>query len=790
MIKLYSYRLALVSSVFFRSSSSYSSLNLLIIVCFFSGTGKTFTLHAISEIFSKHSCLRQVNAQVVIYKNDLVDAFKKYRVETYTVCRFLMLTFNIPDFYKYKALESQVNSSLSLNQFLLMFVNLLRTADYPHQRDGTKYFIIIDEYTIINKTFLIIVILLAKRLNVGVLICGDRDQLQTIRDSKHTRSKTSFDTISQLADHTYYLDTNERCSNTEYNDFIRLLSCYSSDRFIDNFAQALIYAALPTKINSTTQFTDLHLCATHFELARLQHKFVCEEKIPVSFYYIFLKKDSLQRYYDLILDENLRIEEIVGNRMPTYDQPARVMRRLPCGLFEPIVLRNYLESGNVPGKFVPYLTLKIGALYYYSVHREDSIVRLISIHWESDPDNTFGSDYLVVETITESNKSSQFIVTKCICNDVMFKLHQQYICGKDESNTAIPIPGPNIYNFPLYPINFITNHKVQGCTVLSKIDINLEKVNYRGMYVSLSRVRDPEQISNICFSSGTNISMFVTSIINVPELCELNFHDPRAILPMEVLQKRVIMDNYFIYNIKDYSYELLAVLSEFFSATSVERKREIRQWLVDRFGTTSEMTLLQKPALTDAKKVQEEYEKSESILTAIINKKNIIWSIAMLSVDPTDRACLIKCLIDICPDFILTGTAAVADRTTSGLVIDKLCNTENVCSSSESLKNYILRNARQDCFANSESELFLRQVNENVSLVARTKLQKRIYTMIENNELTEDSLVALIDKIEADPRYIDDDETSSRMRSKRTEEKNLKITANPIFVLNKRQKKH
>lgn len=752
-----------------------------------------------------------VEPRVVIYKHDLLSAFKDYRLEINTVCRFMMTTFRIPDFYKYKALESQINSSLSLSQFLLMFVRLLRCANLPLNEGGPKNYIIIDEYTIIPKIFLIIVIIVAKKLNIGVLVCGDRDQLQTIRDSKHTRSQTSFDTISQLADDIFYLDTNERCSNPTYNEFIRLLSQYSTDRSIDLFAQALIYAMLPTKINSTAQFTDLHLSATHQELARLQHKFVCEEKLPVSFYYIHLNDEALRTYYTRAAEEGTAIELVGGVGEGANLQPEgarRVMRRLECGLFEPILLRDYLESGNIPGKFLPYLTLKIGSLYYHEDHSEQCIVRLLEIHAQDEPENNYGAEYLVVENLSHNATcdSQKFIVTKCFNEKVMFKPHYDHLLGRDDSGSdVLPIPNPSVYNYPLYPINFITNHKVQGCTVLSNIDVNLEKVNYRGMYVSLSRVRDPQQISNITFSSGTNISMFITTIINVPELCDINFHDPTSLLPVSVLRERIIDQNYQIYQTNDYSHEMLSSLSEFFNTTDTARKHEIRNWMINRMLYPQQYkvdtSLLSKPAVVDANYALDAYEKSESILTCIINNQELLWSVAKLSLEASDLACMIKALIDTSPDFLscASGSANASGRNTAGLFIDRFCGTDNACPMNETLLAFILRNAKRDCYAiynqalqqQQQHERFIRLVDENdpsVCLVAKTKLQKVLYDMIKEQELTFENMLRLIEQVKHDSSFMSTDEPGEQ------DAIFIKKKSEPVsienFTINKRQRRH
>jgi hypothetical protein len=59
--------------------------------------------------------------------------------------------------------------------------------------------IILDEYTIIPKSLLFVLLAIARRENVGVVICGDKDQLQNIRNTEHSAKNTSFKIASMFA---------------------------------------------------------------------------------------------------------------------------------------------------------------------------------------------------------------------------------------------------------------------------------------------------------------------------------------------------------------------------------------------------------------------------------------------------------------------------------------------------------------------------------------------------------------------------------------------------------------
>nr|WOJ45366.1 DNAhel 2 [Apis mellifera nudivirus] len=432
-------------------------------------------------------------------------------------------------YFQYQALEMQLSGRLTGVEFISSIIALLRRAQLPNMLGSL---VILDEYTVVPKPLLLLILLLLKLHGIGTIVCGDRNQLQNIRNSSHTRV-SSYELVRHLATATFSLDINERCNDAQYNRIIDYVASFSCERRIDEFACSLIAAIFPHQLMGNAVYADTHLAATHRELAHVVHNMVINEKLNTSFYYI--EPSSLTSGAAGLIIVNDRVQ--------------------PNGLLMPQMVKQYIQD-RIPDKFLPYLPLCVGTRYYLFAHSETMQATLKEI--------VSSEEMLVFELFDKRTVQ----VRKCANNDVVFEPHRLELLGGDRGR---------IFNYPIYPANIMTVHKCQGCTIHTKLDLHLTNVTYQGLYVALSRVRDPQQIVRITIPN--TIAHLCSVIVNFPELCSVKRGE---LLNDEILVTR-LNANYILYqpsgnNITIYA----ALIADFFESSDSRRKTELRDILIAR----------------------------------------------------------------------------------------------------------------------------------------------------------------------------------------------------------------
>jgi hypothetical protein len=581
------------------------------------GCGKSFCLKSISYY-------QERNINTIIYKKDLLEVFK-YSSVRYTAARFFMLLFKL-HYKEYVTLTTQLASQMSPIEFMTLFIALLKRSEMPALKESL---IFIDEYTVLPKELLLILLMMVKYHKIGTILCGDKDQLENIHTSVHSKCST-YDVVISFADRVFNLNKNERCSDLEYNKIVNHFAQYSQyDSKLNDFAFAAVAAVFPNQLLTNPSYFNTHLATTHQELANRIHTYVINNGFYVDYYLI---DDSKVRKFKMVecTDETLNppcdddidngnndrkriklynskqpdtnnVNESPSSSEKLHDQQQQQQYQQPIlnekeqqdkeslmlkfrhmsdalNMSMETILRcrngslkitkpleRYVQfdakiSGPKVEKFVPYLPLVIGGKYYVNRHSDYTIGTLVAIN------TVDGSLILKVNDV-------HLIVVKETNKDVIFEQHYDFL--KEDVQGSI-------YSYPIYPANFMSIHKCQGCTVTDNLDLSIEQADYRGLYVALSRVKNADQIKRI--SIQNQASHLLSAIVNFPELIERNM------VTAESLQRRMHDSNYIFYNIKSLNMEEMtnfAILCMMFMQSDTADKRaNIRNDIIKRLTET------------------------------------------------------------------------------------------------------------------------------------------------------------------------------------------------------------
>jgi hypothetical protein len=421
------------------------------------GCGKSFTLLTIATT---------TVGDVVIYKRDLLDMFMM-QMRRFTVCRFGMTIFDV-DFCGWKGLEKTVSSNMTQLEFMLMIAGMLARARLPNLAGSL---VLLDEYTVISKPVLVSILILLESYGIGTLMCGDRNQLQNIFNSRHA-PLSAYELGCSFAKHNFTLKENIRCQNQHYRDIIDMLAEMSSERPLDDNAFAIVSAVFPQQLIAETCYTDTHLAGNHCDLTWLAHMLVIRETIPHAYYLLDMQgtADATQLNHKIIMpdelvlyfEQNKKVDPYTGQQIPWV------------------------------GRFLPYLPLKPGGRYYVHRYSERSVCTLDSVGY-----NDRGEvDVAWVKLDSEPDRLVK--VERENCDAVMFDQHREELL-RNHSEPGKLRRG-HLTNLPLYPANFFTIHKSQGITIAnSPVDLLLASTgtSYRSLYVAMSRVKTQEQISRV-----------------------------------------------------------------------------------------------------------------------------------------------------------------------------------------------------------------------------------------------------------------------------------------------------
>lgn len=495
------------------------------------GCGKSFVLKTIA--FHHPTA----NFESIIYKKDLLLGYK-YCTRRFTVARFMMSIFNI-GFKEYQSLERAMSQSLSTFDYMFCLVKLLSISTLPDFKDSIVF---LDEYSVMSKSFLVVILTLFEHYGIGAVICGDRNQLQNIHNSKHALL-SSYDLANEFAAKKFNLFTNERCTNNIYNALVHEFAQYGTDDRLSEYTFAMLAALFPQQCINKNNYNNTHLAATHSELSNLTHMFVCTNQYDSSFYTVDVSN----------------IRKTAGQQPPSPDTDTSCMQMTEA------LLEYNANGGRAVGKFLPYLPLVKGAEYYVGLHSESSVGILedITDHFlivrmrtttHLDSKNVGGGSGTGLphgiamtrntdeETVTYKLDSMRLKIVRANCDKVMFDQHREYLLNNKRGH---------LYNFPIYPTNFMSMHKCQGCTITANVDLLLSNTTYRGLYVALSRVTNPKQIARVVVRD--QISNLATAIANIEELVYTdNVH-------IETVRNRM-NNNYIKYSVSQSNYNCIANL--------------------------------------------------------------------------------------------------------------------------------------------------------------------------------------------------------------------------------------
>lgn len=585
------------------------------------GSGKTFVLKTLTYHSNKSKF------SVVIFKHDLLHMFR-YSGNRSTVAAYIMRMLNV-NFMAFKALDSFTNSNISPVEFGIHMCKLMESSKVT-----VKNIVIMDEYTVISKPFLVLILIMNYHRKVGTILCGDRDQLQCIRETNMMKSNSSFDIARQMSNRTFSLTRNIRTEHDGHANFILDLGKYSSSKRLDEFAHIMLAAQFLPKLFTDAQYNSIHMAGVHRELAQTMHSFVVRDKIPVDFYQITLKNDSKEFKYP----ENSReyMEAVTTN--PNVVAPV--------------------------GKHAPYLPLNVGSRYYVLLHSEKNLGTLVKI----EPDHLV----MLMDCTGKTVKVFRGV------NKSMSDIHIAH-CNTPNMN-------PGVHSYQVYPYNFMTLHKSQGMTLTGNLDINFTSTNYQGMYVAISRVKRPDQIVRITVAN--QLDSVLTAIMNIPEMDDRE--DYNEYIPMAVIESR--LSNYIYYKAIVQHHDLARELSKYVFASAGESRRQIRKTL--EHLTSKSCLQYSHVYVRDAQERPEINEFSEpgaltycensAMLSHMIENRDMF--LALASIDATDRIIWLHTFAVLDPSFIAMTNSWHGIRTKMEC---PLLLSDNTLPSEMSIKEFI-----------------------------------------------------------------------------------------------------
>lgn len=516
------------------------------------GCGKSFTLQTLAY------CINTFECAVVIYKRDLLDPYLNFAIRM-TLAKFWMAMFG-SNYQAIKHMGQQLESnSLTYEFFWLAFTGLARKAKLPNFR---QVILIMDECIVNPKAETALVCMMCKYHRIGLVLSGDKDQLQSFHNSKHSRTP-AYDLYKQFADKTFFLTKNQRCKDEEYNEVISLFAQVSSEARIGAYGYAMINAVFPEAVcrvlvgpNSQdieTVYNYTHIASTHQDLT--DRAFFLHTKLSEK-----LGSKIHFEYYQIESRAKRDVTDPLTGRV-TSEIVTQLTLSVPAQAYQAQLSENVSSkrTGSVPYikqnfQFLSYLPLIPGALYFTENKSELNLSKLVSFNTEE------GS--VTVQVIKTKQFKTLYKNSKDF--DVIPEQHLGFLRNGGTGK---------VYNYPLYPAQFYTSHKCQGMTIEGNITIKFGAWStYQTAYVNFSRTVKPEQIQKI--EIPDQISHQVSTIINFPDLAN----------NVKVTAKKLqeVMKRYVFYSVEkeQHKQKFGMLAARFFHTTDVEIRKKIATEIV------------------------------------------------------------------------------------------------------------------------------------------------------------------------------------------------------------------
>lgn len=496
------------------------------------GTGKTFTMNYLTGyMLSKHQ-----PATIVIFKHDLLKLFKG-RADTSTVASFYMKRLHLENFYKWCALCRYLSGNLSVKEHFFILAKLIQLLN----QQSMPKLLILDEWTCVLTPLILATICICEMQSTQLILCGDKNQLQAISNSPLDLDKDKFDSLAKRMK-LVHLYNNMRCTDNRHNQLLNYIIQFSSynKKLVDDYIVALIVSLYFKNTFTVADYQDDHLAATHRELTDLLHHYVMNENYPVDFYYI----------------------DGTNARTPVFGE------LIARNLYKPMPLVDYMNSQKVD-KFLPYVPLVVGASYYVEGLQEENLYILQQLD-------------LIGGTLKLVQGSTSKMIGRTSFNETnFFSEHYKYLKGAG---------GGRLYGFAIYPANIMSFHMAQGRTVAHKVHLDFRQATYRGLYVGMSRITDPNNMRQLTFNNLP--SHLFSIIINFPQLCDANY-------TLTVEESVSTLDGSYIhYLLEIEKYFCLPDIMKFFTSTQFNERTAIRCQLLQHISSMKAQRLF-KPKLDE-----------------------------------------------------------------------------------------------------------------------------------------------------------------------------------------------
>lgn len=669
---------------------------------FISGSGKTFTLLTLAYTI-KHRPI-----YTIIFKNDLLVPFERIS-KVYSVAQFFMeiLQMNYMTFINF---VEQLSGKLTRSNYVKVIAELLAMM---RMIDLRNVLVFIDEYTVINKSLLFVLLIIFKHYKVGCVISGDRNQLQTIKDSKNTKMITSFHMVSLFADKIFNFTKNERCGSVEYNDKIKLVSKYSNNQKLNDFGYALTAALLFDNIYGIAKFDDTFLASTHRSLSIKQHTMVIQSqsnddnnvddisKIHTSFYTLNCTQESLNAE---TINYPYNVQNYInwGKRMLSLSQSTNLNNRT-----------------IYPFKFLAYLPLHIGSFYYVFEYSESCIGQLVDIDLINNILTLKMCLTGEIELIRPSNKHER----------VIFEEHLNWLKENSTDESIRKITG-KIVNYPIYPARFMTIHRCQGCTITDRINIDLCESNFQALYVAMSRIKSQNQIITVTIPK--QLAHALTVIINFKE-----YSEPNVELTVKMIESK-LNTNYHFYKPKPMWFDhYLKLVLRFVSEPN--QRRTIREEILCDLDTRTISKVIKSPN-SNITETEMTAENDESLITFLFKNIDILKRLSLWN--RTDRFCWLHEWMRVHPDFVSDRLLTKNNESMNYTSIESL----KMLYTQTHIQSLSLMNDSKSIIENkfqilcNNDELIIKDTSSNKSVQAETKLQQKLYDYLnvktdESNEM-------------------------------------------------------